>query len=482
MKRIGCLLAVVMALTFGVTASVQCREMGYWFKRADMPTPRQEILPGELQGKIYVIGGWLDGTSITDMVEVYDPATNTWSTAPPLPRPRHHCAPAAVDGILYVIGGYINTDWPAWRAVDTALAYDPATEEWTVRAPMIVGRGEHCAVAYDGKIYVTGGNDYYGNVTSVVEVYDPATDSWSQVSSIPTARHHHASAVVDTLIYVVGGRQGFWGGPYTTISAVEAYAPASDTWYTLSDMPDARGGLSAAGIGDKLYTFGGEIPDLFEKVEEFDPSQNSWRLLTPMLTPRHGTAAVVIEDTVFIIGGGRSAGIQADDSNEGFVLGTCADTDGDGYGDTDDPGNTCHNDNCPTVFNPEQGDTDGDGIGDSCDVCINDPLNDVDGDGFCADVDNCPDVFNPGQNDFDQDGVGDSCCCFGLSGNVDDDVSGICDIGDLTALIDFLFISFVQPDCMAEANIDGTGTVDIGDLTALIDFLFISFAPPMECL
>ncbi|UCC43862.1 MAG: thrombospondin type 3 repeat-containing protein [Candidatus Zixiibacteriota bacterium] len=72
-------------------------------------------------------------------------------------------------------------------------------------------------------------------------------------------------------------------------------------------------------------------------------------------------------------------------------------------------------------------------------------------------------------------------CCRDITGNVDADPDEIVDIGDLTALIDFLFISFEEPECMDEANIDGEGPVDIGDLTSLIDFLFIGFTPPAAC-
>ncbi|UCC45521.1 MAG: M28 family peptidase [Candidatus Zixiibacteriota bacterium] len=72
-------------------------------------------------------------------------------------------------------------------------------------------------------------------------------------------------------------------------------------------------------------------------------------------------------------------------------------------------------------------------------------------------------------------------CCQDLTGNVDGDPEDICDIGDLTYLIDYLFISYTEPTCPAEANIDGIGTVDMGDLTKLIDFLFISYAPPAQC-
>jgi len=79
---------------------------------------------------------------------------------------------------------------------------------------------------------------------------------------------------------------------------------------------------------------------------------------------------------------------------------------------------------------------------------------------------------------------GVSGCCEGLTDNVDGDPADVCDEGDMTALIDYLFITFTPPLCMDEANADGRpdGIIDIGDLTALIDYLFISFAEPAECL
>ena len=119
-------------------------------------------------------------------------------------------------------------------------------------------------------------------------------------------------------------------------------------------------------------------------------------------------------------------------------------------------------DNCVTEPNPSQANNDGDSHGDACD--------------------NCPDIDNENQADADSDGAGDACdCCLWATGNVDDDPDDIVDMGDLTALIDFLFISYEEPACMEEANTDGQGSVDMGDLTALIDFLFISYTPPADC-
>jgi hypothetical protein len=80
-----------------------------------------------------------------------------------------------------------------------------------------------------------------------------------------------------------------------------------------------------------------------------------------------------------------------------------------------------------------------------------------------------------------------SCCIVhsidGRTGNVDADPGKGVDIADLSALIDFLYISFTPPACMQSANIDGDigGGIDIADLSGLIDYLYISFTPPANC-
>jgi hypothetical protein len=88
------------------------------------------------------------------------------------------------------------------------------------------------------------------------------------------------------------------------------------------------------------------------------------------------------------------------------------DTDGDGYGDPGHAENECPDDNCPLVYNLDQGDADSDGIGNACDECT-----DTDGDGYgnpgyaanTCPIDNCPSIYNPDQADMDEDGLGDAC-------------------------------------------------------------------------
>ena len=66
-------------------SSSPTQDEGEWLIRKAMPTARQEIPHAVLDGKIYIPGGFTSSGSATNIVEVYDPATDDWSTAPPLP-------------------------------------------------------------------------------------------------------------------------------------------------------------------------------------------------------------------------------------------------------------------------------------------------------------------------------------------------------------------------------------------------------------
>ncbi|MGH7495551.1 MAG: Kelch repeat-containing protein [bacterium] len=314
-------LSLAMCALLFSAAFAQTPPRGRWFTRGPLPTARQEMPLALLDGKIYVPGGFARNGNGVALVEVFEPAANRWSTIADLPAALNHLTIVAVDGRLLVVGGYTGSSFTSQGRV---YEYDFQGHLWNRKEVMPTVRGALVAMAYNHKIYAIGGANG-ANALRVNEAYDPATDTWESLAPMPTAREHLAAAVIDSLIYVVGGRNQNAFGQLTNSSKLEAYSPASNRWYTLPDMPTARGGLAAAAMDGKLYAFGGEYfgatgSGVFAQNEEYDPTTGVWREMLALPTPRHGMQAVAAGDTIFVIGGGPIAGYSVTAVNEGFTF------------------------------------------------------------------------------------------------------------------------------------------------------------------
>ena len=160
-----------------------------WDTRAPLLEPNSEFAVAELDGKIYVIGGYPSSRVTVSTMQVYDSATDSWALAPNLPVPVNHTMAASANGRVYVIGGQ-STATGSGPFLDTVFEFDPATETWTSRAPMPTARGGGAAAVMDGKIYVVGGRPPAG---SDFAVYDPLLDVWTTLPDLPTQRNHLAA-------------------------------------------------------------------------------------------------------------------------------------------------------------------------------------------------------------------------------------------------------------------------------------------------
>lgn len=79
-----------------------------WTTLAPLPTARASLVAGHSGDNVYAIGG-TDGTSASNVNEVYSISGNTWSTNTPMPTARQEAGVHSHGGRVYVVGGATPT-------------------------------------------------------------------------------------------------------------------------------------------------------------------------------------------------------------------------------------------------------------------------------------------------------------------------------------------------------------------------------------
>jgi Kelch motif protein len=158
-------------------------------------------------GRVLVAGGYAGGVPIGD-AEVYNPATNSWSTVTPLPDIRE--APGAAklpDGRILVAGGFTG----AASANRTAEVFDPKTNTFSSAGLGLLSVTREFTAASpltDGRAVLVAGYDGTANDLASAEIFDPITGTFSSsgLGSLSFPREDiAASPLLGGRVLVVGG-------------------------------------------------------------------------------------------------------------------------------------------------------------------------------------------------------------------------------------------------------------------------------------
>jgi N-acetylneuraminic acid mutarotase len=142
--------------------------------------------------------------------EVYDPATNKWETRMAMPTARNHAAAGVVAGKIYVIGGRLASAFAsAGSNSDVVEVYDPAENTWGAAGlRMPTARSAMGFATFGNRILIAGGeivDRHMFAAIRAVEAYDPATNQWTELPILPAARQGVSAAAVGDRLYVIGG-------------------------------------------------------------------------------------------------------------------------------------------------------------------------------------------------------------------------------------------------------------------------------------
>jgi N-acetylneuraminic acid mutarotase len=142
--------------------------------------------------------------------DVYDPATNKWGSRAPMSVARNHAFGAAVNGKIYVIGGRTGHGFILSATnTDVVEEYNPVSNSWSAPKERMPTPRSGGAWGTDGRrIYVAGGEVTTTELVGAfkaIEAYDVLTNSWMTLPSMPMPRHGVAGAVIGNRFHLVSG-------------------------------------------------------------------------------------------------------------------------------------------------------------------------------------------------------------------------------------------------------------------------------------
>lgn len=225
-----------------------------WIHKSPMLTPRSHFGIAVYENKIYCIGGYAN-SSVTAVNEVYDPAKDTWEIKASMPTARWGLKANIVDGKIYLIGGLPeNLSSPKGNS-NLNEVYDPATDSWSTKTPIPTAICFYASAVFEDKIYVLGGQSAIAE--NLNQIFDSTTDTWTLGMSLPKGLYYAAVAVTTGVnapkrIYLIGGT-----GAGVPDGINQAYDPVTDSWTVGSSMPTSRINLAVAIVNDTLYAVGG---------------------------------------------------------------------------------------------------------------------------------------------------------------------------------------------------------------------------------
>jgi N-acetylneuraminic acid mutarotase len=242
---------------------------------------------------------------------------SAWNSTSTFNTPRSEHTSVAYNGYLYVIGG--ENSGTRFNDVQYApINSDGSTGTWQNTTPFNNGRRSHTSVAYNGYLYVIGGAPNGGGVLNDVQYApinsDGSLGAWQSTTSFSTGRLVHSSVVYNGYLYVIQGFYMHAAYPLIDIQYAPINANGSLGAWQYTDYPDpARWGQASIEYNGYIYSMGGSnwdygyftLNDVQYSLINSDGSLNYWQSTTS-LNPSIASQELVEYDGYFIMTGGAN--------------------------------------------------------------------------------------------------------------------------------------------------------------------------------
>jgi len=237
-----------------------------WTDLASMPTAKGWIQGEYVNGKLYVLAGLNTSFMPITTSECYDIASNTWTTVAAAPRATACYLMDTYDGrLIYMMGGLNASASGGTNNVDI---YDPATNSWSVGTPLPHLGDMGSAAIIGDTIYIAQALDrstsscWSNLVKGAINPADPTQITWIEGPALADPIFNGGTAALDEYVY--------WMGGFINTSTVtgKLYRYNTETGvienFAIADYPKtiARNNYlvaRAAGSSPELYCFAGDL-------------------------------------------------------------------------------------------------------------------------------------------------------------------------------------------------------------------------------
>ena len=249
--------------------------------------------------KIFFAGG-IDGDGYShDNVDIYDVSTNIW-TVSHLGREADGLAAATVGNKVFFAGG----NWGIY-AVNIVDVYDLATNTWTTES-LSAPRNFITAVSANNKVYFSGGDEASGSASSIIDVYDNATGTWS-TTTLQFPRVYHSAVAVNNILYFACGHTSTFAYAYQTHCSVETL-DANTGARTLKSLfsPtswDVDAGRNAVVKDNKIIFLRHNGGTDANKFDIYDTQTNTWSIGVLSQPIPVGASVISVNNTIYVAGG-----------------------------------------------------------------------------------------------------------------------------------------------------------------------------------
>lgn len=291
-----CLTCLLLCLVLAGEAAIAAPLS--WATKASMPTPRSMAASAATSDRIFVLGGKANSEA-SAVVEMYDPATDTWQTNTPLPEARFAGAEAFQGTTVYIAGGSVS----GGTLTSTIISYDTANGSSAIIGNLCNGRIRASAAILGNKLYVVGGSNSSGQLHNTLEEFDLATHVSVVKATLPAARELAGISVSQGKLYILGGVDSSG----TAMDNTWEYDPADNVFTVKSSIPVPVGAKALTSSTGKIYLIGGitnsNTMSWTTEIQKYDPVSNTWQRAGTIPTTRYAPAAQIIDGFLQVIGG-----------------------------------------------------------------------------------------------------------------------------------------------------------------------------------